>query len=344
MLAMFGIAATDRPRGSAMARMLVAIPCKDEAATIADVIRRIPREVVGVRTVDVLVVDDGSQDGTADVAGAAGARVIRHGTNRGVGIAFQTAVEAALEGGYDLLVTLDGDGQFSPEEIPALCAPVLAGTCDAATGSRFLARSTVDGMPRMKRIGNALMAALVSRLTGHAYRDVSCGFRCYGVEALLRMNLHGGFTYTQESFLDLAANRLSIREVPISVQYFSDRRSRVAGSLPRYAIRTSSILMRGYRDYFPLRFFGSLALVPLTAGLGFAAAFFGNFLRTGRFTGYLFAGFTAAYLVSFALLLLLIGLVADMLDRSRRNQERVLLLLRRQQHATARDSARQDRS
>jgi len=326
-----------------MTRLLVAIPCKDEEATLASVIARIPRSVAGISRVDVLVVDDGSSDGTGAVARNAGADVIRHRTNRGVGVAFQTAVEAALMGGYDLLVTLDGDGQFSPEEIPALCEPVLSGACDVATGSRFLSTSTLEGMPSIKRVGNAAMSALVSRLTGGTYRDVSCGFRCYGIEALVRMNLHGGFTYTQESFLDLAANRLAIAEVPITVQYFDDRRSRVADSLWRYAFRTSAILLRGYRDYFPLRFFTSLGLVPLLGGIGFAVVFVANFLRTGQFTGYLFAGFTAAFLASVALLLLLIGLVADMLDRSRRNQERALALLRRQQHAAAREATPESR-
>jgi glycosyltransferase involved in cell wall biosynthesis len=327
-----------------MTRLLVAIPCKDEEATLASVIARIPRSIAGISCVDVLVVDDGSSDATQAVARSARADVIRHRTNRGVGVAFQTAVESAITGGYDLLVTIDGDGQFAPEEIPALCAPVLTGAADVATGSRFLSDSTLEGMPRIKRVGNAAMSALVSRLTGGTYRDVSCGFRCYGIEALVRMNLHGGFTYTQESFLDLAANRLAIVEVPITVQYFDDRRSRVADNLWRYGVRTGAILLRGYRDYFPLRFFTTLGLVPLLGGLGFAAVFFANFLRTGRFTGFLFAGFTAAFLLSVALLLLLVGLVADMLDRSRRNQERTLALLRRQQHAAARAAAPEGRS
>lgn len=319
-----------------MVRLLVAIPCKDEAATIGEVVRRIPTDIAGIDRIDVLVVDDGSTDGTATAAQAAGARVIRHPTNRGVGVAFQTAVEAALAGGYDLLVTLDGDGQFRPEEIPALCAPVLSAGHDATTGSRFLEGSTVHGMPRTKRLGNHLMSWLVSRLTGNRYRDVSCGFRCYGTEALLRMNLHGGFTYTQEVFLDLAANRLAIAEVPITVQYFEGRRSRVASSLWRYGLRSGAILVRGFRDYFPLSFFWGLAVLPLAGAAGFGALFLANFVRTGRFTGYLFAGFTSAFLLGVALILVLVGLVADMLDRVRRNQERTLLLLRRDRHAAAR--------
>jgi glycosyltransferase involved in cell wall biosynthesis len=325
-----------------MTRLLVAIPCKDEAEHIGPVIARIPSSIEGVDAIDVLVVDDGSSDRTGALAAAAGATVVRHGANRGAGFAFQTAVDAALTGGYDLLVTMDGDGQFAPEEIPRLCAPVLMGACDASTGSRFLEESSVDGIPRVKRIGNRMMSGLVNRLAKSDFRDVSCGFRCFGVEALLRMNLHGGFTYTQETFLDLAANRLTIQEVPISVRYFADRRSRLAGNLPRYAVRTSAILIRGYRDYFPLRFFWGLSMVPLVLGAAFSAAFFLNFLRTGQFAGYLFAGFTAAFLIAIALLLILIGLVADMLDRSRRNQERVLLLLRRAQHMAARRAATGD--
>jgi glycosyltransferase involved in cell wall biosynthesis len=318
-----------------MVRLLVAIPCRDEAATVGEVVRRVPREITGIGQVDVLVVDDGSSDDTKVVAETAGARVIRHPSNRGVGVAFQTAVEAALLGGYDLLVTLDGDGQFRPEEIPALCEPVLGAGHDAATGSRFLADSSVHDMPRLKRFGNHMMSWLVSRLTGNRYRDVSCGFRCYGTEALLRMNLHGGFTYTQEVFLDLAANRLAIAEVPITVSYFADRRSRVAGSLWAYGLRSGAIIVRGFRDYFPLSFFWGLAALPLTGAIGFGVLFLANFARTGRFTGYLFAGFTSAFLLGVALLLVLIGLVADMLDRVRRNQERTLLLLRRDRHAAA---------
>ena len=319
-----------------MVRLLVAIPCKDEVAMIGEVVRRIPTDIAGIDVIDVLVVDDGSVDGTATEATSAGARVMHHTTNWGVGVAFQSAVEAALSGGYDLLVTLDGDGQFRPEEIPAVCAPVLSASSDAATGSRFLDRSSVHGMPRSKRLGNHLMSWLVSRLTGDRYRDVSCGFRCFGTEALLRMNIHGGFTYTQEVFLDLAANRLTIAEVPITVQYFEGRQSRVASSLWLYGLRSAAILARGFRDYFPLRFFWGLAVLPLAGATGFGALFVAKFVQTGRFTGYLFAGYTSAFLVAVALTLMLVGLLADMVVRVRKNQERTLLLLRRDRHAAAR--------
>src|SRR5262245_41134559 len=115
--------------------MLVAIPCLNEGDTIASVVRGIPRQIAGVARVDVLVVDDGSSDGTGDAARAGGAIVVRHPRNRGLGQAFQTAVTFAIERGYDLMVNIDGDGQFNAADIPLLIAKVLSGEADMTTAS-----------------------------------------------------------------------------------------------------------------------------------------------------------------------------------------------------------------
>jgi glycosyltransferase involved in cell wall biosynthesis len=309
-------------------RLLVGIPCLNEGATLGAVIAGLQREIPGVSQVDVLVIDDGSTDDTSEVARRAGAHVIRHPVNRGYGVAFQTAVTYALRNNYDALVNIDGDGQFNGADLPLLVEPVLAGQADFATGSRFLPESILIGMPGGKKWGNRRMSSLISRLVGTRYADVSCGFRCYGREALLRMNLHGKFSFSQETFLDLAANRLAIVEVPVEVTYFPDRESRIAGSLLKYAYNAVKIITRGYRDYFPLRFFWGIALVLGLAASVFAAIFFGHFLVSGRFSDYLFAGFSAAFLFGVALAFAIVGLVADMLVRLRVNQERTLYLLR----------------
>lgn len=310
------------------ARILVAIPCKNERDTIFDVISRIPRQVGGVAVVDVLVIDDGSDDGTAEAASGAGAQVIRHRTNRGLGEAFRTASHEALTGGYDALVTIDGDGQFAPEQIPLLLEPVLTGEADAATGSRFCPGAVVDGITPAKRWGNRQVARIVSQLTGGSYADVSCGFRCYGREALLRMNLHGRFTNTHETFLALAANQMRIVEVPITVRYFDGRVSRIASSLPRYALRTVSIMARWYRDHRPLRFFWGLAGISALVGTGFSVLIVWHYVTTGRFSGFIFAGMLGGFFYLVALLLLLGGLLADMMLTQRVNQERLMYLMR----------------
>jgi glycosyltransferase involved in cell wall biosynthesis len=317
------------PRGRNELRLLVAIPCLNESATIAEVVRAVPRNIERIAQVHILVVDDGSTDRTAEEARAAGAIVLRHPVNRGVGSAFQSAVAYAVENGHDLMVNIDGDRQFDPADIPKLVAPVLDGQASMVTASRFLDRSLVPEMPTVKRIGNRMMSHLISRLVRTRYADVSCGFRCYSREALLQLNLQGAFTYTQETFLDFAAKRLPIKEVPIRVVYFKDRQSRVAGSIWKYSMNAAKIIFRGYRDYFPLRFFWSVALMFAVPGFVLAVLFFWHYLTTGTFAGYLFAGFGAAFLIAMATLFLVVGIVADMLDRVRSNQERILFLLKR---------------
>lgn len=309
--------------------LLVAIPCFNEEKSIAEVVANVPRRMAGIGTVTVLVVDDGSADATARLAAEAGAVVARHGVNRGVGAAFNTAVEYALEHRFDLMVNIDGDNQFNPRDIPQLAAPILAGEADMTTASRFIDPALVPDMPPAKLYGNKLMSGFISALVGTRFYDVSCGFRCYSRESLLQLNLHGAFTYTQETFIDLSVKRLRIKEVPVKVVYFAERRSRVAGNLFKYAAKTSNIILRSYRDYYPLRFFWSLALVFALPALALGWVFFSHYFATGLFTGSLYAGFSAAFLFMMATVFFVLGIVADMLVRLRVNQGKILYRLKK---------------
>lgn len=310
-------------------RLLVAIPCLNESATIRSVVEDIPRKVPGVSQVDILVVDDGSVDATSSEAREGGATLISHGFNRGVGAAFQSAVAYAVAHRYDLMVNIDGDRQFNPLDIPKLVEPILAGEADMVTASRFVDSAFTPEMPLVKLVGNHMMSFLISRLVRRRFKDVSCGFRCYSRESLLRLNLHGAFTYTQETFLDFCAKDIRIIEVPIRVVYFPDRKSRVAGSILKYATSTAKIIFRGYRDYFPLRFFWGIAAAFFFPAVLLAVLFFWHYLSTGQFSGYLFAGFGAAFLTIMSLVFFVLGIVTDMLDRLRSNQDRILYLLKK---------------
>lgn len=310
-------------------RLLVAIPCLNEAATITDVVQNVPRVIDGIGQVDVLVVDDGSTDATSSEASRAGAKILRHAVNRGVGAAFQSAVAFAVKNKYDLMANIDGDRQFNPQDISKLVAPIMEGKADMATASRFLDPTLVPDMPRVKLVGNHMMSFLISRLVRARYSDVSCGFRCYSREALLLINLHGAFTYTQETFLNFAVNNLRIVEIPIPVTYFKDRQSRVAGNIWRYAVNTATIIFKGYRDYFPLRFFLGLSLLFAIPAVLFGAVFFGHYFLTGKFSGYIYAGFISAFLSVITIMFVVLGIIADMLDRIRSNQEKILYILRK---------------
>lgn len=207
------------------------MPAFNEEKLIGGVLDRMPDYVD-----TIVVVDDGSTDKTPHIARAKGALVVTHNMNRGVGAAFHTGVDKALELNTDIMVTIDADGQFDPKDIDTLIDPIRDGDADFVTASRFKNKKLAPTMPRLKYWGNIAMSRLISFLTGQKFYDVSCGFRAYSKEALLRLNLFGEFTYTQETFMDLAFKNIAIQEVPISIQ--GERKygqSKVAKNLFRYA-------------------------------------------------------------------------------------------------------------
>jgi glycosyltransferase involved in cell wall biosynthesis len=314
---------------SAPLSLLVAIPCLNEEQTIARVINDIPREIQGIGKIEVLVIDDGSTDQTALQAQKKGAQVKKHQTTRGLGITFREAVEVALLKDADVLVHIDGDGQFDSKDIPQLVGPVVAKHAHMVTASRFADRKLVPTMPAVKRWGNQWIARIVWLLTGQRFHDVSCGFRAFSREALLRMNLFGSFTYTQEAFLDLTFKNLSILEVPVKVRGTREfGTSRMAASIPRYALRSLQIMLRAFISYRPFTLFCFLGSLFLCVGLTFLSFLGWHYVQTGAFSPHIWAGFIGGSFGFMGISTLIIGLVGDMLVRIRMNQEHILYHLK----------------
>jgi glycosyltransferase involved in cell wall biosynthesis len=309
-------------------KLLVYIPALNEESHIDHVIRQIPKSIEGIHSVDCLVVDDGSSDNTAAVAVSAGAHVVSHGRNQGVGMAFQSAVQYAWENDYDLLVGIDADGQFDPAEIPMLIQPLLDNRADMVVGNRFT-QGRPEYMPPIKFRGNKMVAALVSSISGQKFQDVSCGFRAYNREALLRLNVFEKFTYTHESILSLVYQGLRVMEMPISIRYFPERKSRVAGSISNYASKTSKIILRVLLDYRPLRVFGMLGSIFFIIGLAFEIFLFAFYMINGSFTPYKSAGFIGLGFIIFGMLIFLVALIAEMINRLRQSQDRLMVELKR---------------
>jgi glycosyltransferase involved in cell wall biosynthesis len=323
-------------------KLIVQMPALNEARTVAGVIAAVPRAIPSIDRVDVVVVDDGSTDDTAALARAAGATVLGHGRRRGVGAAFRTGIEHAMATDADVVVTIDSDGQFNPADIPTLIAPIVRGEADFVTASRFMDPALIPEMTRAKTWGNRFMSRWVSRLVDRRFYDVSCGFRAYSREAFMRLVLLGDFTYTHEVFLNLAFADVRMAEVPIRVRGIREHgTSRVAGSLLRYAWRTSAIILRAYRDYKPLQFFGSIAAVCAAAAVALGVFLLSVKLRTGGFTPHKWAGFASAAFGFLGLMLLITGMVAEMMDRARVARHETLYRIRRIERLLAqRDAGR----
>ena len=337
---------TDAPASTEITRptrLLVALPALDEAATISRVVSAVPRELPGIHEISILVVDDGSMDDTGSIARNAGAHVIRHVRSTGVGAAFRTALNHALEMDVDFLVTIDADGQFDPRDISLLSHPVISDEFDFASASRFKDPTLTPRMPWIKRWGNRQMSRLISQLTRHQFFDVSCGMRCYNRRAMLNLNLMGAYTYTQEVFLNLAFKRLRIVEVPIAVRGVREHgKSRVVDSLWVYGFRALRIILAAYRDYNPMRFFGGMAIALFLPAV-FLALFLGlHYMRSGSFSPHKWAGFVSAALLSLSILLTHVGLIGDMLNRHRVYLEELLFYSRT--NGSAKDALNRQRT
>lgn len=313
-------------------KLVVIIPAYNEAETVGDVIRRIPKAIEGTDKIETLVINDGSTDNTALVAKEAGALVISHAANEGLGATFSDGIKNALKMGADIIVNIDADNQFDPAEIPNLVRPILNEEADMVTGTRFLNNKKIPNMSGLRRFGNKFFVRLINKLTGRNFTDTACGFRAYSREAAFRMNLFGGFTYTQEVLLDLVGKDQKIKEVPIKVIYHPERNSRISGSLANYGIQALAIVLRTFRDYYPLKFFGLPGL--LISGLGFIGALYSFifWFVTGYTTPVRTLFFSAITLLIFGFLMIILALIADMLKRIRRNQEEILYRLKKNEY------------
>ena len=302
-------------------KIIIVLPAYNEAERIGSVID-------GVRAVchsheQMMVVDDGSTDATASIAGERGINVIRHAFNKGLSETFRTAITACLEAGADIMVFFDADGQFDPADIKKVVSPLAADRCDFVLGSRFLNKGT-HGIPWAKRMGNVILARFISLVMGVRVHDVACGFRAYSREAMYHINVSNDFTYTQEVVLDLLSKKMRMIEVPISVRYFKNRESVISSNLWKYGWRVFKIMTRAIRDYKPMHFFGSIGAVIFIVGLLLDAWMMLIYFSTGSFSPYKIIGFGGAFLNFLGITVWFIGLVADMLNKIRHTQESIL--------------------
>ena len=244
------------------------IPALNEQETIGRVVEQIPRQIIGFDEVEIIVMDDDSTDATAARATAAGATVFTLRGRPGLGHVFRIGMAHAIRRGADVIVNIDGDGQFDGGDVPRLIAPIAAGDADFITCSRFGNTNRPVGMSPVKYWGNRAVTWLVNRLARLQLSDVSCGFRAYNRQAAYRVFQFGRWSYTEESVIDLASKGLRIAELPLDVRGEREHgTSRVVPSVVRFGAQLACILALVVRDKHALSFFGLLAVSLGTLGL-----------------------------------------------------------------------------
>jgi len=304
-----------------MTKLIVQIPCWNEEANLAAVIAGIPRRMEGVDAVEVLVIDDGSTDRTAEAATAAGAdHLVRFTSHRGLARAFAAGLDAALKLGADLIVNTDADGQYRGEDIPKLIAPILAGEADLCVGDRGIAADR--DYPALKQGLQRLGSWVVRRLSETDVADAASGFRAFSRQAALELSVVSEFTYTIETLIAAGKKKLSVRSVPVAVNPPA-RPSRLYASLPEYLRKSLETMVRVYAMFEPMRVFALIGALPFAAGSAIGLWFLYEYFTTGG-KGHVQALILAAVLLIIGFQVMIFGLLADLIAQNRKLIEDLL--------------------
>jgi hypothetical protein len=313
-------------------RLVVIIPAYNEEPTIARAVAEVPRHLPGVSRVEVVVVDDGSKDATAEVARAAGAdAVIRLRQNAGLTRAFATGLQAAVERGADIVVNTDADCQYDGRQIADLIAPILAGEADLVSGDRQVA--TLEHMTRSKQYGNRFGSWMLRIAAGSTLQDASSGFRAFTRECALRLNPTIGNTYTHQTIVQAVHAGMVVREVPVKFRRSAREggHSRLISSVPGHIMRSAVTIMRTLVAYRPLSVLGLAGLVSLVLSGVIGLIPLSDLVTTGGISGHLQSLVASVALLISGLLLLLFGFLADAVSANRRVTEELLYRIRADQ-------------
>ncbi len=306
-------------------KLVIQIPCFNEAATLPATLADLPRQVEGFDRVEVLIIDDGSNDGTTEVARAHGVEhVVRFAANRGLAAAFKAGLEKALELDADVIVNTDGDNQYPAAAIPALVRPIVTGTADLAVGVRNI--EAIDHFSPAKKKLQRFGSWVVRRFSGLKVEDTTSGFRAFSRRAALRLNVLSRYTYTLETLIQAGRENLAVASVPITINA-KTRESRLIRSNATYIWRSALTILRMYVTYEPLRALCTVGGALFGAGTLIGLRFLYYYLTQGGH-GHVQSLILAAVLLIIGFQVAVLGIIADLSATNRRLLEELLVRAR----------------
>src|SRR6201996_6201217 len=309
-------------------KLIIQIPCFNEEAQLPTTLSRLPRQIDGFDSVEWLVIDDGSTDGTIETARAHGVdHVVRLTNNKGLAAAFQAGLDAGLKLGADVIVNTDADNQYEGADIPKLVGPILGGHADMVVGDRQV--ETIAHFSAGKKLLQRLGSWVVRQASSTEIPDTTSGFRAYNREAALSMQAVSRFTYTLETIIQAGKLLVAVEHVPIRTNA-KTRESRLFPSTAAYVRRNALSIFRIYSQYQPLRVLWTGAAILGAAALAIFIRFLVFFVQHPdagtRHVQELIAG---GVLFNAAMLLGALGVIGDLLDAQRTLSQRTFERVRR---------------
>lgn len=296
-------------------KLIIQIPCFNEAQTLAIAISALPRVVSGFSSVEWLIIDDGSHDETVEVAKACGVdHVVRHVGNKGLAKAFMTGLEACLRLGADIIVNTDADNQYNADDIPALTQPILEHRAEIVIGARPIA--TIEHFSPMKKLLQKLGSWVVRSASKTDIPDAPSGFRAISRAAAQRLIVFNDYTYTLETIIQAGQKNISITSVPVRVNE-DLRPSRLVKSIPSYIKRSIITIIRIFIIYQPFKFFGAIGAVLFCLGFLVGLRFLWYYFQ-GNGDGHIQSLILASVMLGMGFQTFLVAFMADLLAANRK--------------------------
>jgi glycosyltransferase involved in cell wall biosynthesis len=308
-------------------KLIIQMPCLNEEDQLPISVGALPREVPGFDDVEWLIIDDGSTDGTVEVARRLGVdHIVKLTNNKGLAYAFQAGLDACLKLGADVIVNTDADNQYSADDIPALVAPIVAGDADMVIGDRNV--MAIEHFSFVKKRLQKLGSWVVRQASGTTVPDATSGFRAYNREAALGLTVVSRFTYTLESLIQAGKSLVAVDHVVVGTNE-QLRESRLFASMWGYVRRNFVAIFRIYTGYEPLRVFSVLAAILLTLSLLAWSPFLWDWLVNGDRSGHLQSIVVGGVLLVAAVQAFALGVIADLIASHRIVSQRTLERVRR---------------
>jgi glycosyltransferase involved in cell wall biosynthesis len=321
-------------------KLIIQIPCYNEEQALPVALSDLPRAVEGIDRLEILVIDDGSDDRTAEIARGLGVNhVLRFKAHRGLAAAFSAGLMESLRLGADVIVNTDADNQYRASDIPGLVRPILEGRADVVVGDRQNARNRDFSF--VKRLLQKYGSRLVSFLSGVRVPDTTSGFRAFSREAALRMNILTDYSYTLESLIQLGHMKFKILSVPVGTNR-PLRRSKLMKNSWAYLASQAGTIIRVHTIYRPLRTFFGLGLFLAFPG-ALALARYVFHAASGRGSEHTHGLILAIVLLATAIMISVLGLVADIAGGHRKLTEDALTRIKRIELEGGVGGARRDR-
>ncbi len=307
-------------------KLIIQIPCYNEAQTLPATVEALPRQIEGIDTIEYLIIDDGSRDSTIQVAEAIGIHhIVRMPRHAGLAAAFVGGLEASLKNGADIIVNTDADNQYEADDIQNLVRPILQGQADIVVGDRGVA--TLPAFTPTKRLLQRLGSWVISRASGVNTPDATSGFRAISREAAIETLVLSEYSYTLETLIQAGSRRMSVLFVPVRTNP-ATRPSRLMNNIPHYLANSSTTILRAYTMYRPLRVFSILGTIVALVGVALGMRYV-YFLLLGQGGGKVQSLILAAVLLIVGFQIFMIGLLADLIGFNRKILEEILFRLRR---------------